>query len=190
MKERISRKDERPCYQPAITPEACHLLWQLGQSWGVPMTVVLDRIIHWTAIAEEARQEDKKEGKQSVEISAEQYERLLKIGLRTGVSPATLLGMAVEGFIRQTEKWPGRADNEYASRPEFPKTYAIVGWVYEADLHCNACARARFGCGLEESKELVDREGNPVHPVFLGDLKGDEVCGDCFARLGDSAWNL
>ena len=71
------------------------------------------------------------------------------------------------------------------NRPEYRKTYEIVGWAYEADLHCNPCAAKRFGPDLLKGKEMEDGEGNSVHPVFLGDLQGDEVCGDCFKKLDE-----
>lgn len=33
--------------------------------------------------------------------------------------------------------------------------------------------------------DLIDREGNPVHPVFSTDERGDSLthCGDCGAEL-------
>lgn len=75
---------------------------------------------------------------------------------------------------------------ERLPRPEYRKTYEIVGWAYEADLHCNPCALERFGPKLKDDQDPpADSEGNPVHPVFLGDLEGDEVCGDCFGRLDE-----
>jgi len=75
---------------------------------------------------------------------------------------------------------------EILPRPEYRKTYEIVGWAYDADLRCNPCAQARFGDSLkDELNPPADQEGNPVTPVFLGDLRGDEVCGDCFRKLGE-----
>ncbi|MCG2767431.1 MAG: hypothetical protein L6435_03495 [Anaerolineae bacterium] len=61
---------------------------------------------------------------------------------------------------------------------EFHKTYEVVGWAYEADLHCRECASKRFGEELE-IKEMIDREGNPVHPLFLDETQQDDACGDC-----------
>ena len=37
-----------------------------------------------------------------------------------------------------------------------------VGYTYEADYHCPACAEARFGPGVEG----IDSEGNAVGAVF------------------------
>ena len=57
----------------------------------------------------------------------------------------------------------------------------IVGYAYEADLHCLACTAQRFGLDLQALQadfETTDGEGNPVHPVFAGDVT-DDVCGDC-----------
>lgn len=77
----------------------------------------------------------------------------------------------------------------------------IVAYTYEADVHCPACARKRFapaltGCGPADLTqwhedehglpiEATDREGNPVHPVFSTDERGDSLthCGDCGAEL-------
>ena len=63
-------------------------------------------------------------------------------------------------------------------RVSFHKTYEIAGWVYEGDLHCGECARRRFGVEMK-ARELVDREGNVVTPLFLGDTRDDDSCGEC-----------
>lgn len=75
----------------------------------------------------------------------------------------------------------------------------IVGYCYEADVHCPACAEhhAAVGCltrqpplemGADEhglAFDLIDREGNPIHPVF--DIDEDSIslthCGDCRQEL-------
>lgn len=65
----------------------------------------------------------------------------------------------------------------------------IVGWVYEADLHCESCAAARFPALAEDSEIRVeDGEGNEVTPVFLGEDAYAEdgapyCCGDCGRAL-------
>lgn len=75
---------------------------------------------------------------------------------------------------------------EHLPPPEYRKTYEIVGWAYEADLHCPTCAASRFGAKLQDGRNPPqDREGNPVHPVFLGDLEGSEYCGDCGSSLAE-----
>jgi hypothetical protein len=71
------------------------------------------------------------------------------------------------------------------------KTYEIVGWTYEADLHCNECAEERFGppervSGSGRELHGVDNEGNEIHPIFLDQLEEFEttpVCGDCFTPI-------
>ncbi len=69
-------------------------------------------------------------------------------------------------------------------RIPYLKTYEIVGWTYEADIHCPTCAARRFGAELmDERAPPADREGNRVHPLFLGDTDGAEVCGDCLQPL-------
>jgi hypothetical protein len=37
------------------------------------------------------------------------------------------------------------------------KAWTIIGWAYDADMHCNACARERFG----DDVEPVDGSGGP-----------------------------
>lgn len=69
----------------------------------------------------------------------------------------------------------------------YPKTYRIVGYTYEADFHCVRCAEHRFGVKIHDDRNPPrDREGNPVTPVFLGDIRDDcrPVCGDCGEFLG------
>jgi hypothetical protein len=63
------------------------------------------------------------------------------------------------------------------------KAYDIVGYAYEADVHCVDCAVARFG-SQQHWRDAVDNEGNPIHPIFAGDENAsEEVCGDCFEPL-------
>jgi hypothetical protein len=63
--ERIKRKGERPVYQPAITRETCHRLWEVTQ-WRsersgerIPMTVILQAIIDETHMVEEMMREER-----------------------------------------------------------------------------------------------------------------------------------
>ena len=62
--------------------------------------------------------------------------------------------------------------------------FDVIGYAYEADIHCPDCAYERFGKLLDES-DTTDSEGNPIHPVFASDIHFDEseCCGDCFASL-------
>lgn len=66
--------------------------------------------------------------------------------------------------------------------------FDIVGWSFDADLHCTACARTRFGKALfDEENPPEDREGNEVHPIFASDFDGDsENCGDCADPIFDA----
>jgi len=75
----------------------------------------------------------------------------------------------------------------------------IVAYTYEADVHCPDCAAHHAFTGLLRRMpplrldtdehglafDLIDREGNPVHPVFSTDERGDSLthCGDCGAEL-------
>ena len=57
----------------------------------------------------------------------------------------------------------------------------VIGWTYDADVHCDACAEARFG----EPGAQEDTEGNPIRPIFETDEQpeGGYFCGDCGAEL-------
>lgn len=59
------------------------------------------------------------------------------------------------------------------------KVFEVIGYTYEADVHCPDCARKRF----TDPDHAEDREGNPVHPLFLGDVEEPEYCGDCGEEL-------
>ena len=76
----------------------------------------------------------------------------------------------------------------------------IVAYSYLAALHCPDCTRRALRAynrqifrphpGPERLDEhglpddLIDREGNPVHPVFSTDeLAPGEACDDCFRPL-------
>jgi len=72
----------------------------------------------------------------------------------------------------------------------YRKPFEIVGYTYEADLHCNDCAIARFGPVVERvegpSLQGVDNEGNEIHPIFLDQLDEFDYephCGDCGALI-------
>jgi len=59
---------------------------------------------------------------------------------------------------------------------------AIIGYTYEADVHCTDCALRRFGDSLDTDAQ--DGEGNPPSPVFsIYDLPEYMVCGDCGGEL-------
>ena len=77
-------------------------------------------------------------------------------------------------------------------RTFYRKSFEIVGWTYEAAVHCNACAAARFGTDQDKrtdsgrSLEGVDGEGNDIHPLFLDQLSDfdyDVTCDDCFEPI-------
>lgn len=73
----------------------------------------------------------------------------------------------------------------------------VVAYTYEADFHCIACTRQRFGKhrlahmpsaphdydnnGIDYKQ--ADREGNLVHPVFGSDQSPDSPCGTCHQEL-------
>lgn len=73
----------------------------------------------------------------------------------------------------------------------------VIGYAYDADYHCPHCAQRDAACGILKrypplkmgtdgnglALDLIDREGNPVHPVFSTDeaIGGEDhpVCGEC-----------
>ena len=69
----------------------------------------------------------------------------------------------------------------------------VVGYAYNAALHCIECTRAAADVGLLTREpplklacdehgialDLVDSDGNPVHAVFCGEESHGEHCGDC-----------
>lgn len=77
----------------------------------------------------------------------------------------------------------------------------IIAYAFEADVHCPACtalahqrssirfqlrpesvAGRRDEHGLPET--MMDREGNPVHPIFSTDEQLEPLfCGDCHERI-------
>ena len=62
----------------------------------------------------------------------------------------------------------------------------IIGWAYEADLHCPACARALFGDALDDPA-TEDEEGNLLSPLFSTDEGSEEgdYCGDCGEEINE-----
>jgi len=64
---------------------------------------------------------------------------------------------------------------------------SVLYWTYEADTHCDYCARKRFGsaaldAGLADTADYPeDAEGNYVLPVFKRREHPDRLsCGSCF----------
>lgn len=65
------------------------------------------------------------------------------------------------------------------------KSYEILGWAYEADLHCYDCAEKRFGVKKLENGDAKDSEGNEVHPIFASNETIPFVCGTCGKEIGE-----
>lgn len=78
----------------------------------------------------------------------------------------------------------------------------IIAYTYCADVHCPECAKEDYPADVTlmhaTSRQLydtgpadargvgiyaVDREGNPVRPVFSTDEHDFDHCGDCFEDL-------
>lgn len=77
----------------------------------------------------------------------------------------------------------------------------IIGYSYHAAIHCPRCTRSALRtyhqqitrphpgpAQLDEHglpDDMIDREGNPVRPVFSTDtVAPNEVCDDCLHPLG------
>lgn len=58
----------------------------------------------------------------------------------------------------------------------------IIGYTYEADVHCPFCTRQRFAQEGDLDAAL-DREGNPIHPVYDIDENDFTHCGTCGDEL-------
>lgn len=72
------------------------------------------------------------------------------------------------------------------------KAWEIIGWTYEADVHCNTCTRERFGPDIETLVPAPeDSEGNEIHPIFASDETdpAGEYCGDCGTEIAEP-WNV
>lgn len=74
----------------------------------------------------------------------------------------------------------------------------IIGYSFEADIHCSACTEHKAAIGVLKrqpplnpkpdehgiAQDLVDREGNSVHPIFRTDeIDEDSACGDCYEPI-------
>lgn len=57
----------------------------------------------------------------------------------------------------------------------------VVGYAYDAAMHCVPCARHTFGVKLDRG--CNDSEGNPVSPVFCGEDSHGQTCDDCGESL-------
>ena len=63
------------------------------------------------------------------------------------------------------------------------KSWTIIGWSYEADLHCTKCAE-KAGMTVDG---VVDKEGNTPCPIFASDEldPGMDHCRDCGRKLDE-----
>lgn len=73
----------------------------------------------------------------------------------------------------------------------------IVGYAYDASLHCVECTRTRADVGLLKREpplslkvdehgialDLIDSSGNAISPVFYGEDSHGEFCDDCNESL-------
>ena len=61
----------------------------------------------------------------------------------------------------------------------------IIGYAFDADLHCIDCTAQIFAGDLDFEK-VKDMEGNLIHPIWNIDEDSEkEYCGDCLEKLSD-----
>ena len=60
----------------------------------------------------------------------------------------------------------------------------VIGYAYEAALHCPDCAMKRFPL-INTGFPYHDRECNEVHPLFIWDESSDsgDYCDECRTDL-------
>ena len=67
------------------------------------------------------------------------------------------------------------------------KSYSVLGYTYEADIHCPGCTIDRFGEAVTQHGiddiPVTDTEGNPVYPLFADQTEPWDVCGDCHTPI-------
>lgn len=72
----------------------------------------------------------------------------------------------------------------------------IRAWMYDAAIHCPACATKRLSSAVTEypwpDTTAVDSEGNPPHPVFETDEIPDdgEHCDTCGEEISPAYRDL
>lgn len=65
-------------------------------------------------------------------------------------------------------------------------SFDIIGYTYEAAVHCDPCAAARFGrCPCEHyDVHGIDGDGVEIEPIFADSENVEELsCDDCGGRL-------
>ena len=77
----------------------------------------------------------------------------------------------------------------------------IIAYSYLAALHCPDCTRSALRAYRQQitrpypgpaqidehglPDDMVDREGNRVHPVYSDGIEPGDVCDDCFRPIAD-----
>lgn len=66
------------------------------------------------------------------------------------------------------------------------KSWEVIGYTYDADVHCIACAEKRFGASAlsdDADSPAIDGEGNEVHAMLAGEEHSEDGsavhCGTC-----------
>ena len=63
----------------------------------------------------------------------------------------------------------------------------IIGYAYEAEVHCVSCTFAAFDVTYDSQLDLVeDSEGNAIHPIFANMSDPFDRCAVCQEFLLDS----
>lgn len=64
----------------------------------------------------------------------------------------------------------------------------LIGYTYEADIHCPACARKAFPILGTPDITVIDREGNEIAAMYDWEDEGlypIESCGTCGSTIYD-----
>ena len=71
-------------------------------------------------------------------------------------------------------------------RTPYRKTYEVVGYTYDADMHCVDCTITHFGAeAMTRRISPTDSEGNHIQVVFLEQATDGNVCRECRRRLNE-----
>lgn len=63
----------------------------------------------------------------------------------------------------------------------FIKSYTVIGYIFEGEVHCDSCTGKRF-----PHYQGTDREGNEISVYTVDDASNsdtDTCCGDCSELL-------
>ena len=72
-----------------------------------------------------------------------------------------------------------QCDNDGKQKGADMKAWEIIGYAYNADIHCTRCAHK----DKMDINGAMDGEGNNPHPIFSVDELICDICADCGENL-------